>query len=73
MTYAASEADAHRAMALALRVGELLLGSGEATENVAGAMRRILQTYGLRHVEADVNLSAITLSHVPEDGRPAAT
>ncbi|WP_214319921.1 threonine/serine ThrE exporter family protein [Nonomuraea sediminis] len=73
MTYAASEADAHRAMALALHVGELLLGSGEATENVSGAMRRILQTYGLRQVEADVNLSAITLSHVPEDGRPATT
>lgn len=60
-------------MALALRVGELLLGSGEATENVAGAMRRILEAYGLRHVEADVNLSAITLSHVPDDGRAAAT
>ncbi|WP_327091273.1 threonine/serine exporter family protein [Nonomuraea sp. NBC_01738] len=73
MTYTASEADGHRAMALALRVGELLLGSGEATENVAGAMRRILEAYGLRHVEADVNLSAITLSHVPDDGRAAAT
>ncbi|MFI6595565.1 threonine/serine exporter ThrE family protein [Nonomuraea sp. NPDC050536] len=73
MTYAASDADAHRAMALALRVGELLLGSGEATENVSGSMTRILQTYGMRQVEADVNLSAITLSHVPEDGRPAAT
>lgn len=73
MTYTASDADGHRAMALALRVGELLLGSGEATENVGGAMRRILSAYGLRHVEADVNLSAITLSHVPEDGRAAAT
>ncbi|MFI9558102.1 threonine/serine exporter ThrE family protein [Nonomuraea endophytica] len=73
MTYTASDADGHRAMALALRVGELLLGSGEATENVGGAMRRILESYGLRNVEADVNLSAITLSHVPEDGRAAAT
>ncbi|MFI6322530.1 threonine/serine exporter ThrE family protein [Nonomuraea sp. NPDC050556] len=73
MTYTSSDADGHRAMALALRVGELLLGSGEATENVAGAMRRITQAYGLRHVEADVNLSAITLSHVPDDGRAAAT
>ncbi|MFI6496214.1 threonine/serine exporter ThrE family protein [Nonomuraea typhae] len=73
MTYTASDADGHRAMALALRVGELLLGSGEATENVGGAMRRILETYGLRNVEADVNLSAITLSHVPEDGRAATT
>lgn len=73
MTYTSSDADGHRAMALALRVGELLLGSGEATENVAGAMRRITEAYGLRHVEADVNLSAITLSHVTDDGRAAAT
>ncbi|WP_343948039.1 threonine/serine exporter family protein [Nonomuraea longicatena] len=73
MTYTASDADGHRAMALALRVGELLLGSGEATENVGGAMRRILEAYGMRHVEADVNLSAITLSHVPDDGRAATT
>ncbi|GAA2361073.1 threonine/serine exporter family protein [Nonomuraea africana] len=73
MTYTASDAEGHRAMALALRVGELLLGSGEATENVGGAMRRILEAYGMRHVEADVNLSAITLSHVPDDGRPPAT
>jgi len=60
-------------MALALRVGELLLGSGEATENVGGAMRRITQAYGLGHVEADVNLSALTLSAVPQDGRAPAT
>ncbi|MBB3726380.1 threonine/serine ThrE exporter family protein [Nonomuraea dietziae] len=73
MTFTASDAEGHRAMALALRVGELLLGSGEATENVGGAMRRILEAYGMRHVEADVNLSAITLSHVPDDGRPATT
>ncbi|MGV9308056.1 MULTISPECIES: threonine/serine ThrE exporter family protein [unclassified Nonomuraea] len=73
MTHSASDAEGHRAMALALRVGELLLGSGEATENVAGAMRRILERYGMRQVEADVNLSAITLSHVPSDGRPPAT
>lgn len=60
-------------MALALRVGELLLGSGEATETVGGTMRRITQAYGVGHVEADVNLSAITLSHVPQDGRAPAT
>src|SRR5437868_3476826 len=73
MTYHASDAEGHRAMALALRVGELLLGSGEATENVGGAMRRITQAYGLGHVEADVNLSALTLSAVPQDGRAPAT
>ncbi|MEV8633501.1 threonine/serine exporter family protein [Streptosporangium sp. NPDC051023] len=65
--------DLYRAMALALRVGELLLGSGEATETVAGTMRRITNAYGVPHCEADVNLSAITLSHVPSDGSVPVT
>lgn len=65
--------DAYRAMALALRVGELLLGSGEATETVSGSMRRITNAYAVPHCEADVNLSAITLSHVPADGRAPVT
>ncbi|GAA3587701.1 hypothetical protein GCM10022419_082470 [Nonomuraea rosea] len=60
---------ADRAISLSLRVGELLPASGEATENVTGAMRTILRAYGLRQVETDVNLSTITLSHVP-DGEP---
>jgi uncharacterized membrane protein YjjP (DUF1212 family) len=60
-------------MGLALRVGELMLGSGEATEVIAGAMRRITNAYGVPHCEADVNLSAITISHMPSDGRPPVT
>ncbi|MGV9599848.1 threonine/serine ThrE exporter family protein [Streptosporangium sandarakinum] len=60
--------DLYLTMALALRVGELLLGSGESNETVSGAMRRITDAYGVPHSEADVNLSAITLSHVPADG-----
>lgn len=68
-----SEAEGHRAIVLTLRVGELLLSSGEATERVGDAMRRIIATYGLRHVEVDVNLSALTVSQVPENGRPATT
>ncbi|MFD0890209.1 threonine/serine exporter family protein, partial [Streptosporangium algeriense] len=65
--------DLYRTMALALRVGELLLGSGESTETVSGAMRRITNAYGVPHCEADVNLSAITLSHVPSDGSVPVT
>ncbi|WP_326823950.1 threonine/serine ThrE exporter family protein [Streptosporangium sp. NBC_01756] len=68
-----TQADLYRAMALALRVGELLLGSGEATETVSGTMRRITNAYGVPHCEADVNLSAITLSYVPADGSVPVT
>ncbi|MEV4245528.1 threonine/serine exporter family protein [Streptosporangium canum] len=65
--------DLYRSMALALRVGELLLGSGEGTETVSGSMRKITNAYGVPHCEADVNLSAITLSHVPSDGGAPVT
>ncbi|MFC4056960.1 threonine/serine exporter ThrE family protein [Planomonospora corallina] len=69
----ADTSDVHRAMALALRVGELLLGSGEATEIVSATMRGVTDAYGVPHCEADVNLSAITLSHVPADGGAPTT
>lgn len=68
-----AQRELYRAMALALRVGELLLGSGEATETVSGTMRRITNAYGVPHCEADVNLSAITLSRVPADGSAPVT
>ncbi|AWS45199.1 threonine/serine exporter ThrE family protein [Streptosporangium sp. 'caverna'] len=65
--------DIYRAMGLALRVGELLLGSGESTETVTVTMRRVTNAYGVPHCEADVNLSVITLSHVPTDGSAPVT
>ncbi|SDG06081.1 Uncharacterized membrane protein YjjP, DUF1212 family [Sinosporangium album] len=67
------ERDAYRAMGLALRVGELLLGSGEATETVSETMRRIAATYGVRKCEADVNLSSLSISHVPGGDRAPVT
>ncbi|MFI6508747.1 threonine/serine exporter ThrE family protein [Streptosporangium sp. NPDC050855] len=70
---AVSGADANRAMSLALRVGELLLANGEGTESVTAAMLAIVRTYGLRRIDADVNLSALTLSLVPDDGRLPVT
>lgn len=73
MSGAVSDADANRAVSLALRVGELLLTNGEGTESVTAAMLAITRTYGLRRIEADVNLSALTLSLVPDDGRLPVT
>ncbi|TDD30959.1 threonine/serine exporter family protein [Nonomuraea terrae] len=70
---AVSDADANRAVSLTLRVGELLLANGEGTENVTAAMLAIGRTYGLRRIEADVNLSALTLSLVRDDGRLPVT
>ncbi|MGN9788529.1 threonine/serine ThrE exporter family protein [Nonomuraea sp. ZG12] len=73
MSETVSDADANRAVSLALRVGELLLANGEGTENVTNAMRAIARTYGVHRIEADVNLSALTLSNVPDDGRLPVT
>ncbi|AQZ69457.1 putative membrane protein [[Actinomadura] parvosata subsp. kistnae] len=73
MSGAVSDADANRAVSLTLRIGELLLASGESTENVTNAMRAIARTYGVRRIEADVNLSALTLSNVPDDGSMPVT
>lgn len=69
----AANAATYRAMDLALRVGELLLASGEASENVSEAMRSLSVTYGLPRSEAAVTFTAISLSCVPTDGAPPVT
>ncbi|MGA8116645.1 MAG: threonine/serine exporter family protein [Actinocatenispora sp.] len=69
----AGDATTYRAMDLALRVGELLLASGEATENVSEAMRSLSVAYGLPRSEAAVTFTAISLSCVPTDGAPPVT
>ncbi|MCK2215274.1 threonine/serine exporter family protein [Actinomadura sp. ATCC 31491] len=68
MSEPARDAEANRAISLALRVGELMLGSGASTESVTNAMRAVARAYGVRRIEVDVNLSALTLSDVPDDG-----
>lgn len=63
----------YRAMDLALRIGELMLASGESTEAVADAMRRVTRVYGLPHSEANVTFAAISLSYLPGQGAPPVT
>ncbi|GAA1696308.1 threonine/serine exporter family protein [Fodinicola feengrottensis] len=62
--------ETYRAMDLALRVGELLLASGESTESVTEAMVSLAQSYELPRSEAIVNFTAISISCLP--GRGAA-
>jgi uncharacterized membrane protein YjjP (DUF1212 family) len=69
----AANATTYRAMDLALRVGELLLASGEATENVSEAMRGLSVAYELPRSEAVVTFTGISLSCVPTDGAPPVT
>jgi uncharacterized membrane protein YjjP (DUF1212 family) len=67
------EPSTYRAMDLALRIGELMLASGESTEAVADAMRRVTRSYGLPQSEANVTFSAISLSYLPGQGAPPVT
>ncbi|MQA27271.1 MAG: threonine/serine exporter family protein [Micromonosporaceae bacterium] len=63
----------YRAMDLALRIGELLLASGEATETVTEAMRSLSVAYGLPRAEASVTFTAITISCLPGNGAAPIT
>ena len=63
----------YRAMDLALRVGELLLASGEATESVNEAMRSLAVAYGLPRAEATVTFTSITISCIPGNGAAPIT
>ncbi|MGH3747499.1 MAG: threonine/serine exporter family protein, partial [Micromonosporaceae bacterium] len=65
--------ETYRAMDLVLRVGELLLASGEATETVSEAMRSLAVAYGLPRSEAAVTFTAISLSCLPGHGAAPIT
>ena len=62
-----------RAMDLVLRVGELLLASGEATETVSDAMLSLAVAFGLPRSEVSVTFTGITLSCHPGGDEPPVT
>lgn len=65
--------ETYRAMDLALRVGELLLASGETTENVSEAMQSLSVAFGLPNSEATVTFTAISISFLPGKGLAPVT
>jgi uncharacterized membrane protein YjjP (DUF1212 family) len=67
------EPKTYRAMDLTLRVGELLLASGEGTETVTEVMRSLAVAYGLPRAESAVTFTAITLSCHPGKGAAPIT
>ncbi len=56
---------AARVIDLALRIGELLLASGEGSEDVEVAMVGITEGYGLLQCETNVTFTVIALSYQP--------
>ncbi|MFG2088286.1 MULTISPECIES: threonine/serine exporter ThrE family protein [unclassified Spirillospora] len=68
-----SEAVDPRAIDLVLRVGELLLASGETTERVNEAMLGLAVAYELPRCEVQVTLTSILVSAHPGKGAPPMT
>lgn len=62
-----------RAMDLILRVGELMLASGESTEAVNDAMLSLAVAFELPRSEVSVTFTAIALSCHPGGGHPPVT
>ena len=56
---------AARVIDLGLRIGELLLASGEGSEDVEVAMVGITEAYGLHGCETNVTFIVVTLSYQP--------
>ncbi|MFF1867459.1 threonine/serine exporter family protein [Kitasatospora herbaricolor] len=62
-----------RILDLTLRIGELLLASGEAAEDVEAAMLGIAHAYRLDHCEPQVTFTLIGISHQPSLVEPPVT
>ncbi|MGW4652594.1 threonine/serine exporter family protein [Kitasatospora sp. NPDC004289] len=62
-----------RVLDLTLRIGELLLASGEAAEDVEAAMLGIAHAFGLDHCEPQVTFTLIGISHQPSLVEPPVT
>jgi uncharacterized membrane protein YjjP (DUF1212 family) len=56
---------AARVIDFALRIGELLLASGEGSEDVEVAMAGITEAYGLAQCETNVTFTVISLTYQP--------
>src|SRR4051794_40587620 len=69
----AGEAVSHEALDLVLRVGELLLASGEATERVNESMLSLAVAYELPRCEVSVTFTVISVSVHPGRGAPPVT
>jgi uncharacterized membrane protein YjjP (DUF1212 family) len=61
----------YRGMAVALRVGSLLLGAGASTDEVERSMHRVALAAGLAEVQSAVTMGILTMSAVRiADGQP---
>ncbi|MGY1721985.1 threonine/serine ThrE exporter family protein [Blastococcus sp. SYSU DS0533] len=65
--------DAHHAVDLALRAGELLLSAGASAAEVTATCTVVARSCGLRRVECDITFTSITVSgHAAQDAGPVS-
>jgi len=56
------------ALALAVRIGDLLQSSGQSANDTVVTMRRVCQAYGLRRVQVDITSTSIVASYMDVAG-----
>ena len=65
--------EVHRAIDLALRIGEVVLSSGAGAADVAATTLAVTNACGLRGCSIDVNFTTITISYQPDPNTWAET
>ena len=65
--------EVHRAIDLALRIGEVVLSSGAGAADVAATTLAVTNACGLRGCTVDVSFTTITVSYQPDTDRWAET
>jgi uncharacterized membrane protein YjjP (DUF1212 family) len=58
---------------LAMRIGDLLMGSGMSANDALATMRRIFRAYAMDRVQIDITLNSIYASYYPGDGLSPVT
>ena len=61
------------AIDLAMRVGDLLAGSGLSVNDTVATMHRVCEAYGLTRAQIDITTYALTVSYNPGGGLPPVT
>ncbi len=68
-----TDLEVHRAIDLALRIGEVVLSSGAGAADVAATTLAVTNACGLRGCTIDVNFTTITVSYQPDTNSWAET
>src|SRR3954447_22774335 len=64
------DSTAHKALGLALRIGESMLAVGASAADVDATVLRVAAAYGLTGCQVDITFTSLTVSFDPDDAVP---